>query len=335
MNHMSSYTPICAELKDAIHQVSERLSDVKDGLLGSAVSHALQPEGKMMRPRLLLAAAHAAGGNVAACVPAASAVETLHVGSLVHDDIIDNDLKRRGRPSVYGAYGRNIALIAGDSLMFRSFDWAEECLAMGVPNERVLRSITTLAQTGHDLCNGQILEDEIAKKQIRDFSAYLSMVTGKTASLFHASTRIGAILGGADSLTEERWTMIGIKFGVVFQMEDDLLPYRDDGTRTGKDPLSDIRNGRITLPWITAYINGSNFERNLLANNQRRAISGEGSVETNKVYATIGQPTNIVRCEEIIETHAREVEHLLDLNGISEGASVARSLLKNSRGRTR
>ncbi|MDO4253588.1 MAG: polyprenyl synthetase family protein [Kocuria sp.] len=330
VNHMPSYATMHQAVESAVRQVSERLPGAKDTLLNSAVSHALHPEGKLMRPRLLLAAAHAAGGNVMACVPAAFAVEALHVGSLVHDDIIDNDLKRRGRPSVYGAYGKNVALVAGDSLMFRSFDWAEDCLSMGISNDRVLRAITVLARTGHELCHGQMLEEEIARRQVLDFSTYLSMVKGKTASLFYASTRMGAILGGAGPAAEEQWAQIGREFGMVFQMEDDLLPYRGDGTRAGKDPYSDIRNGRITLPWITAYLRGTDLERGVLASNQHRAISGNGLVEADKVHATIGQPLNIAHCEEVIAAHAEKAENLLKLNGTGEGVSVARTLLVDS-----
>lgn len=322
-------------VESAVRRVSGRLPESTRNLLETAVSHAMHPEGKLARPRLLLAAAHAVGGDVMSCVPAAFAVEALHVGSLVHDDIMDKDIRRRGRPSVYAAYGTNVAIVTGDSLMFRSFDWAEDCLAAGISSDRVLRAMTVLAQTGHELCHGQMLEEEITGRQCLDLASYLSMVKGKTASLFYASTRMGALLGNGDPLAERTWAEIGREFGTAYQMEDDLLPYRSGGTRAGKDPFSDIRNGRITLPWISAVLNGTGSERDLLLASQRSALAGETPREVDEVRRVVGRASNLAYCEELIDTHARKAERLLDWVGENEGVSVARSLLSSSLRRDR
>ncbi len=332
---MTQLLPVRNGLDQALVSVIERVPPDDAGLLHRAIRHALLPTGKMARPRLLLAAAQSVGADVQTCVPAAFAVEALHVGSLVHDDIIDDDLTRRGRPSVFGAFGQGIALVAGDWLMFNSFNWAEDCSRAGISSKRVLSAMTVLSRTGHELCRGQVLEEEMARALIMQFDCYLSMVVGKTASLFSASARMGAILGGATPAVEQAWAKIGMEFGIAFQMEDDLIPYRNNGAESGKDPNSDIRNGRITLPWLIAATSGSDSERILLTRGQRMAMQGAPDIPVEAIREVVGRPANLAACEAILERHVAEAIGALSQLDASEGVDMICELLRSSLRRNR
>lgn len=314
----------------ALDAAVDRVPLASPGLLGRALHHAMTPAGKFIRPLVLLAAAESVGGCLASCVSAANAIECLHVGSLVHDDVIDVDLVRRGRPSVYGAFGRDVALVAGDSLLFSAFDWAEDSLDRGTPGALVAVALSALARAGRELCRGQVLEAEMARTPILDLDTYLSMVAGKTASLMAVSGQIGALLGGGSSDEQDTWRSIGYDFGIAFQMQDDLLPYRDSGLKAGKDPLSDIRNGRISLPWLMALSSCREDETELLLACQRAAIRGRAEIDSAKVVEIVARADSVRRSEDIMKVYVDRAVDRLDNLTPSEGAQRVREVFTGS-----
>lgn len=217
--------------------------------------YALLPAGKLLRPLLLMESAQAVGGGGPAVVPAALSVEYLHVGSLVHDDVIDDDAMRRGRPSVVARYGTADAIVTGDALMLGMFgvltDGAEE--AGGLPPGRVLGAVRVFARAGVDLCRGQAMEGELRGDLGCGLDRYLTMSSLKTGALFRAACRGGAILGGGTPAQQHALTAYAEHLGLAFQMHDDLLPYTSDPRTTGKSALSDIAAARPTFPVLLCH----------------------------------------------------------------------------------
>jgi|SRR5215813_1544709 len=236
----------------------------EEGALNAICQYALEPTGKMLRPMLLIESAIAVGAQPADVLPAAVGAECGHVASLIHDDIIDNDDVRRGKPSVQRAYGVDAAIVAGDMLIFDLFANLAECRWTGVPDSRIVTAMKAVAQAGIDLCQGQFLESQLCEAGDFDADAYLRMADLKTGAFFRAACEIGAILGGGGDEFVGALSTYGKNLGSAFQIRDDLLPFTSDFRHTGKPDTSDVRNGRLILPAILARRLGNARDRNLI-----------------------------------------------------------------------
>lgn len=234
--------------------------------------YALLAPGKLLRPLMLLTAAEAVGGRREDVLPAAAAVEHLHVASLVHDDIIDNDDLRRGRPSVHARYGVPDAIVTGDALLFEVFAVVAECAA---PPEAVVTAVAELARAGSDLCRGQVQESQLVApgpgRPGSTLDDYLEVAALKTGALFRGACRAGAALGGGDAEQVDLLGDYGHHTGVAFQLFDDLLPYLDDAVVTGKPATSDAANLRPTWPVLLAHRDGGPAVRRAV----ETALSGD------------------------------------------------------------
>ncbi|WP_307868740.1 aminotransferase class I/II-fold pyridoxal phosphate-dependent enzyme [Umezawaea beigongshangensis] len=241
-----------------------------DPVLGIS-RYALLTPGKLLRPLLLAAAAGAVGGDVEQVVPAALAVEYLHVGSLVHDDVIDGDEMRRGQPSVQHRYGTSDAIATGDALMMRTFGSVAACVERGVPEAAALEAVRAISDAGVDVCRGQALEGAMASDPAHPLADYLTVMALKTGALFRGACRAGAVLGGAEPAVVDAVSRYAEHLGLAFQMYDDLLPYLSDPAITGKSGLSDLRNLRPTYPVLLAHETGTPEQRARVVS----ALSGE------------------------------------------------------------
>ncbi|WP_245775871.1 polyprenyl synthetase family protein [Saccharopolyspora flava] len=239
------FTP---ELVEALRrELDERWSAAADRTEQMA-GHALLAPGKMLRPVLLLTSAEATGADSAPLLPAALAVEYLHVATLVHDDIIDDDELRRGRPTVHARYGTPNALVTGDYLILTMVTALSECPASPAA---VLEAARVLAGAGADVCRGQVRESAMAGDPTRPVADYLEMAALKTGALFRGACRAGAILAGASPEHTDAVTRYAEHLGLGFQIYDDLLPYL--GEHTGKPATSDVANLRPTHPVLVGY----------------------------------------------------------------------------------
>jgi geranylgeranyl diphosphate synthase type I len=251
-------------------------------LLDSICQYALVPAGKLFRPTLLLESALAVGGALRSVLPAAVGAECGHVASLIHDDIIDNDDLRRGRPAVHYKYGAGDAIVAGDALIFDLFASLAECRREGVDASRVVSALEAVARAGLDLCRGQSLEAEMCRDCRLDAGTYLKMASLKTAAYFRGACQCGAILGGGSPVLVDALGAYGEQLGLAFQIHDDLLPYISDTCSMGKPGTSDVKNGRLTLPVILAHESASPAERQVITD----ALSGHGDAEQNLAALT-------------------------------------------------
>ncbi len=209
-----------------------------------AASHLLAAGGKRFRPLLVLLAAEVGGDpENDAVVDAACVVELTHVGSLYHDDVMDEAALRRGADSANARWDNHVAILTGDFLFAKS---SELTAALGP--EAVLIQAETFAR----LVEGQILETVAPAEGEDPLAHYLEVVAGKTGSLIATSARYGARFGGAPREVEEALTAYGEIVGSAFQLSDDILDIASDTDESGKTPGTDLREGVPTLPVLMA-----------------------------------------------------------------------------------
>ncbi len=203
--------------------------------------------GKRIRPLLLLLVSAACGADWTPALPAAAAVELMHNFSLLHDDIQDNSPKRRGRPTAWVKWGMPLAINAGDALFVLS-NQAMLDLMPSYPAQTVLQTAVILNDACLDLTRGQFLDISYEQRSDLTLDDYWPMIAGKTASLLAACCQIGAILGNADSATQQAYRSFGHDLGLAFQVQDDILGIWGDETATGKSIASDLVEGKKSLP---------------------------------------------------------------------------------------
>lgn len=231
---------------ERMEQVETRLVEVTgsdDEFLTGIAQHLITAGGKRYRPLLAQVAAELGSVEGSAPVEAGVAVELVHLGSLYHDDVIDEAETRRGETSVNHNWTNTIAILAGDFLLARA---SEVAAPLGE------EAVALIARTYATLCEGQVRELQYEGTLDHGPDGYFRVIGGKTASLIRTSARLGAITGGADveaieAISEWAWEM-----GIVFQMTDDVLDLVADESFLGKPAGSDIGEGVYTLPVILA-----------------------------------------------------------------------------------
>ena len=199
--------------------------------------------GKALRPSLALLSAAAVGAPAAVGMPGAVAVELIHNFSLIHDDLLDGDLERRHRRTVWAIWGPATAILTGDALVALAHEVLLEAESPGRDRAGVL-----LAATTRELTRGQVQDLAFEKRHDVTLAECLDMTAGKTGSLLAASAAIGAVLAGADTATVDALTSFGHQFGLAFQLVDDVLGIWGDPAVTGKPVHSDLRSRKKSLP---------------------------------------------------------------------------------------
>ncbi|MGW4128585.1 polyprenyl synthetase family protein [Amycolatopsis japonica] len=238
--------------------------DQSASALDAVLHYATANPGKMLRPIMLIESARSVGSRLDDVLLAAAGVEMGHVASLIHDDIIDDDTVRRGLPAVHASFGLDKAIVAGDALIFQMFGSLAESAHLGVSHDRIVASVGIFARSGMDMCHGQMLEAEITEQRSWNIDSYLRMISLKTARLFRGSCESGATLGGGDDDSVRALGNFGEALGIAFQIRDDMLPFVSEDRTAGKSGLSDLRNGRLTLPLLLAYRDGDSRDRQVL-----------------------------------------------------------------------
>jgi geranylgeranyl diphosphate synthase, type I len=209
--------------------------------------------GKRLRPAVLILAAEAVGSNLKSVLPAAVAVELVHNFTLIHDDIMDRDDIRRGRPAVHMIWGEAGAILAGDTLYSKAFE-----ILSKVENEplRILKCMDVLSKTCTEICEGQWLDMDFEKREKVTKKEYIEMVEKKTSVLYAAAAKIGALLGGASDELADALSEYGRLIGIGFQMYDDVLDMVTPEEVLGKVRGSDLMEGKHTLIVIDAFEKG-------------------------------------------------------------------------------
>jgi len=232
----------------------------------------LQGVGKLLRPSLVLFVAEELGEDPEKALPGALSIELVHNFSLIHDDIEDRDLTRRGRPTVWSLYGVAQGINAGDLM---------QAMAMSRALTTGKAEASALAEAITEMIEGQGLDLEFEQEEI-GIARYLEMVDKKTGSLIRCAFRLGALLAGASPMLEQTLIAVGQELGRAFQIRDDLLGIWGDKAQTGKPQGSDIRRKKKTLPIAVALAHAMGEEYTLL-----RQIYGKEEVTNTDVGRVI------------------------------------------------
>lgn len=234
--------PILADFDEFKRLFAISLS-TSNPLLNRVVEHIRQRSGKMMRPMLVLLSARMYGAVCPATLYTAVALELLHNASLVHDDVVDESSERRGQPSVNAAYNNKVAVLTGDYLLASSL--AQVSLT------RHHDIVDVVASLGQELAEGELLQ--LSNISNPDFSEqiYFDVISKKTAALFAACTKAGALSVDASDENVEKARLLGEYIGLCFQIKDDIFDYYDN-LSIGKPTGNDMLEGKLTLPALYA-----------------------------------------------------------------------------------
>ena len=231
--------------------------------------------GKRLRPMLVLLSAGAFGYRGAHHHTLAAVIEFIHTATLLHDDVVDESALRRGRATANSLFGNAASVLVGDFVYSRAFQ-----MMVGVDSMRVLR---VLADATNVIAEGEVLQLMSCHDADVGEERYLQVIRYKTAKLFEAATRLGAILGGATAADEEAIACYGVQLGTAFQLIDDVLDYSGDQHSIGKNVGDDLAEGKATLPLIYAFQHGAPDEAALI----RRALEQGGLDELERVLGAI------------------------------------------------
>lgn len=213
-------------------------------LINQVAEYIIGAGGKRLRPMLLLLASRALGHSGADAHQLAAVVEFIHTSTLLHDDVVDESDLRRGRRTANAVWGNAASVLVGDFLYSRSFQLMVELDSL--PVQRIL------ADTTNQIAEGEVLQLLHVRNPDTDETAYLRVIERKTAILFAAATRLGALLAGADEATQRAMHDYGLNLGYAFQIADDVLDYASDAETLGKNLGDDLAEGKMTLPLIHA-----------------------------------------------------------------------------------
>lgn len=241
--------PIVQDLDNFVELFNASLTH-SDGLLGSALSHIRQRGGKRMRPMLILLMAQNFGCVSQVTQNAAVGLELLHTASLVHDDVVDESSERRGQASVNATYDNKVAVLVGDYIL------SSALLRVSMTDNQKI--IQLLAELGRTLAAGEILQLSNIHNQEISEDVYYQIINNKTAALFEACSKIGALSAGAADEEIAAAAKFGQNIGMIFQIRDDIFDYFDS-KEIGKPTGNDMVEGKLTLPVIYA-LNNSHLE---------------------------------------------------------------------------
>lgn len=241
---LNEYTqPVKADLADFDQKLHDHLRG-DSPLITSIAQHLLRTKGKRIRPAFLFLSSRAANNFTEHTVDCSLAIELIHTATLLHDDVVDESMLRRGQETVNSQWTNLISVLMGDYLFAKAFrimvepESVELMRAISRATERVsVGELRQIEETG----NYSLSEEE-----------YLTIIADKTASLFNVSCEVGPILGSSGKRERQKFAQFGEKIGIAFQIADDLLDFTGDPAVTGKEPGNDVITGKVTLPLIYA-----------------------------------------------------------------------------------
>jgi octaprenyl-diphosphate synthase len=289
---------IAAQNTAAIQPVSEISSYLREG------------GGKRLRPALLLLAAGAAGYRGPSAIRMGAVVEMIHSATLVHDDVIDGAQTRRGRPSTNARWGNHMSVLAGDWLYMQSFE-----MALHERNFAILDILIGLTQ---NMVEGELLQlTRLGRIDLTEADA-TELAYRKTACLFSGCARLGAVLGSQPKHVEEALAEYGRNAGLAFQLVDDLLDFTASPEQLGKPVLSDLKEGKVTLPLIFALQNGTPSNGKSSNSDGRRLVAkvleerGFLSVRPEQITTLVKETGALTRASNLAREYVRRSKACLE-----------------------
>jgi octaprenyl-diphosphate synthase len=290
---------LAADMQSVDQVIRERLhSEVV--LIRQVAEYIIGGGGKRLRPALVLLSSGALGYRGTAHHTLAAVVEFIHTATLLHDDVVDESALRRGRPTANTLFGNAASVLVGDFVYSRAFQ-----MMVNVDDMRVLR---VLADATNVIAEGEVLQLMNCRNADIDETSYLQVIRYKTAKLFEAASRLGALLAGATPAVEEAMAAYGSHLGTAFQLIDDVLDYSGEAGVIGKNVGDDLAEGKPTLPLIRIIQHGSPEEAALV----RSALASGGLDDLDRVLAAIRRSGALDYTRRQAEAEARAATAALD-----------------------
>ena len=304
--------PIESELA-IFRKMQDDLAVNPNPLLREIILHVNKQRGKQMRPMMVLLFSKMFGQATDATYSAALALELLHTASLVHDDVVDDSMQRRGQPSVNAIYNNKLAVLVGDYLLSTALVFTGRC---GDP-----RITTIIGNLGQTLADGEIFQMFHSHEKLVSEEVYLEIIRKKTASLFSSCAEIGALAAGASEDNIDRARQIGEYIGICFQIRDDIFDYFSNDV--GKPTGNDMREGKLTLPIIYAVrTNGDDHIRIMIDRLKNGELSED---EVAQLIDFAKQHGGIEYAEKTMQNYRQKAIDLLptDINDTIREALIA------------
>jgi octaprenyl-diphosphate synthase len=300
---------IAGDMAEVDAVIAQRL-DSGVPLVADVCRYIIGAGGKRLRPALLLLVCGALGYTGEQRFNLAAVVEFIHTATLLHDDVVDESTLRRGRETANERFGNPASVLVGDFLYSRAFQMMVSAGQM--------RIMEILADATNVIAEGEVLQLMNMHDASLSEADYLRVIRSKTAKLFEASARLGAVLAGADSRIEEACATYGQALGTAFQVIDDVLDYDGDASEMGKNLGDDLREGKATLPLIAAMQRGTREQSALV----RTAIESGGAGELSQIVAIVRETGALdITREAAAAEAARAIDaaRQLPANAYSEG----------------
>ena len=262
-------------------------------LVGEVSRYIISAGGKRLRPALLLLTCGALGYTGEQRHNLAAVVEFIHTATLLHDDVVDASTLRRGRPTANESFGNPASVLVGDFLYSRAFQ-----MMLDAHDVRVME---ILADATNVIAEGEVMQLMNMHDASLSEAAYVQVIRSKTAKLFEASARLGAVLAKADPAVERACADYGQALGTAFQVVDDILDYDGDAALMGKNLGDDLREGKVTLPLIAAMQRGTPAQAAVI----RHAVETGALDELDQVVAVVRQTGALEVAREAAAAEAR------------------------------
>lgn len=298
VNNQYKPTP---SLDTLLNKTAEDMGRINELILAEAHSsvdmipklakHLIDSGGKRIRPMLTCAAARLVGYEGLDHIPLATSIEFLHTATLLHDDVVDESDMRRGKKAARILWGNQASVLVGDYLLGQSFK-----IMVSVGS---LEALKILSNASAIIAEGEVMQLAVTNNPTISEAEYMSVINSKTAALFVAAAELGAVVGNRPEEERQALKDFGENLGIVFQLVDDALDYHGEASKLGKDVGDDFREGKITLPVILAYQQGTKEEQDFW----KRTL-GEGNIEDQDLETAI-QLTNKYKTIEETMNRAR------------------------------
>jgi octaprenyl-diphosphate synthase len=273
-------------------------SDV--ALINQLSNYIINSGGKRLRPLLVLLSARACQYQDSQHINLAAVIEFIHTATLLHDDVVDASLLRRGNMTANAVWGNEASVLVGDFLYSRAFEMMVEANDM--------RILEILSHTTNTIAEGEVLQLLNCHDAETTEDRYLEVISRKTAKLFEAAARIGAVLGKQSDAIETALASYGLHLGIAFQLIDDVLDYSASPVNTGKNLGDDLAEGKPTLPLLHAMNKGTPNEAHII----RKAIENGGHENMSAVLAAIESTGSISYTAQAAQREARQAITALD-----------------------
>ncbi len=308
-NTSSALALIADDMRGVDAVIAQRL-DTDVPLVAEVCRYIISAGGKRLRPVLLLLTSGALGYTGEQRFNLAAVVEFIHTATLLHDDVVDDSALRRGRATANQAFGNPASVLVGDFLYSRAFQMMLDA--------RDMRVMEILSDATNVIAEGEVLQLMNMHDAALDEAGYLRVIRSKTAKLFEASARLGAILAKSSPQLEQACADYGQALGTAFQVIDDVLDYDGDVAEMGKNLGDDLREGKVTLPLIAAIQRGSAEQRKTI----QTAIETGSVPNLDEIVGIVQSTGALTVARDAAAAQARlamEAAALLPKNAYSEG----------------